>query len=79
MSCVVSAIAWTVNVFSTDKLRAQVWILATYLNLGNFLSDHQLLNTRDLHDVLCRLGNRMDCEHVLHRQTGLWCGFLPLT
>ena len=23
----------------------------------------------DFHDVLCRHGNRMDCEHVLHRQT----------
>ena len=121
------AIAWTVNVFSTDKLGfgvdschlpeprelpfrssapaqlgfprcsvssrqshglrtcspptnwALVWILATYLNLGNFLSDHQLLHSWDFHDVLCRLGNRMDCERVLHRQTGLWCGFLPLT
>ena len=31
-----------------------------YLNLGNFLSDHQLLHSWDFHDVLCRLGNRIN-------------------
>ena len=59
MFCVVSAIAWTENVFSTDNLGFAV-DSCHYLNLGNFLSDHQLLHSWDFHDVLCRLGNRMD-------------------
>ena len=42
MFCVVSAIAWTEKVFSTDNLGFGV-DSCHCLNLRNFLSDHQLL------------------------------------
>ena len=31
-----------------------------HLNLGNFLSDHQLLHSWDFHDVLCRHDSHVD-------------------
>ena len=42
-------------------------VMRALTTVGNFLSDHQLLHSWDFH-VLCRLGNRMNCERVLHRR-----------